>query len=134
MEMTRILLDTNAFSSYVNQDKKIIDQMLKSDKVYLSVISSGELVAGFLKGTKFEYNNITLEKFLKNSKVQLLNISKNTSDIYGKIYYELQKNGLLIPINDVWIAACAIETDSVLVTYDKHFLSIPKLKLWDKIE
>lgn len=132
--MTSILLDTNTFSSYIDYDKKVINAILKSNKVFLSVISSGELIAGFLKGSMFSINNARLNRFLRSSKVQLLDINKNTSEIYGKIYFDLQKVGKPIPTNDMWIAACAIETNSTLITYDKHFLKIPNLKLWSGIK
>ena len=37
----------------------------------------------------------------------------------------------MIPLNDIWIAAHAIETGAKLVTYDKHFRHIAGLRLWD---
>ncbi|HLC83303.1 MAG TPA: PIN domain-containing protein [Bacteroidia bacterium] len=38
-----------------------------------------------------------------------------------------------MPSNDLWIASQAIETGSMLITFDKHFLHIPGLRLWNKI-
>lgn len=134
MEMTRIILDTNAYILYSKKNKKVIGELLKSDEICISVISCGELTAGFLKGTMFEYNNSKLDSFLRNQKVKLLDITKSTSEVYGKIYYRLLKVGKMIPVNDVWIAACAIETNSTLITYDRHFLNISGLKLWDGIK
>lgn len=134
MEMTRIILDTNAYILYAKKDIKVINKILKSDEVCISVISCGELTAGFLKGSKSEANNTNLKKFLSNSKIRLLGVNKKTSEIYGKIYFGLQKIGKPIPINDIWIAACAIETNSILITHDRHFLSIPDLKLWKAIK
>ena len=34
-------------------------------------------------------------------------------------------------LNDVWIAAHAIETGSVLATFDAHFQKIAGLRIWD---
>jgi tRNA(fMet)-specific endonuclease VapC len=45
----------------------------------------------------------------------------------------LKKAGRPIPLNDVWIAAHALETGSVLVTYDAHFAAVPGLRLWDEL-
>jgi len=50
----------------------------------------------------------------------------------GHLKDNLRKLGTPIPINDVWIAAHALETGSVLVTYDDHFSRIPGLRLWSR--
>ncbi len=44
----------------------------------------------------------------------------------------IKKSGTSLPINDIWIAAHALETGSVVVTYDIHFKSIPGLRLWER--
>jgi tRNA(fMet)-specific endonuclease VapC len=44
-----------------------------------------------------------------------------------------KKSGTPIPINDAWIAAHALETGSVLVTFDEHFTAVPGLRLWDEL-
>jgi len=38
-----------------------------------------------------------------------------------------------LPINDVLIAAHALETGSVVVTYDTQFESMPGLRLWERV-
>jgi len=40
----------------------------------------------------------------------------------------LQKKGLPIPENDIWIAALAIEHGLTLVSRDEHFKKIDELK------
>ena len=50
---------------------------------------------------------------------------------YAEIFTSLKAAGTPLPINDVWIAAHALETGSVVVTYDTHFKSIPGLRLWE---
>ena len=52
---------------------------------------------------------------------------------YGTIYSSLVRKGNKIPINDVWIAAHALETGAVLATYDPHFLDVPGLRTWDEL-
>jgi predicted nucleic acid-binding protein len=36
-------------------------------------------------------------------------------------------------VNDVWIAAQAMETASLLITYDARFLAVPGLRTWDEL-
>ena len=47
------------------------------------------------------------------------------------IKHQLQSNGTPIPLNDVWIAAQAIQTGAVLATYDRHFEDVAGVRLWD---
>ncbi len=44
-----------------------------------------------------------------------------TADRYSRVMTALKAKGRPIPINDVWIAAHAMETDADLVWADKHF-------------
>ena len=46
----------------------------------------------------------------------------------------LTKAGTPIPIQDIWIAAQAIQTGSILVTYDRHFLRVAGLRIWAELE
>ncbi len=138
--MNSITLDTNAYSNFVKGDLQIIDQIKNSDIVFVPTIVVGELYVGFYQGNKLQVNERILDLFLNNIFVNRASIQINTAKIYGKIFSELLKKGKPIPTNDIWIAASAIETNSTLVTYDKHFLNIstPKgvadLKLWAKLK
>ena len=62
--------------------------------------------------------------------VSWLNRPGSVQDIFGWLKYQLKLAGTPIPINDVWIAAHAIETGSMLITFDSHFDRIPGLRLW----
>jgi tRNA(fMet)-specific endonuclease VapC len=63
--------------------------------------------------------------------VRELDVTKETADVFGQVKDQLQRAGTPIPMNDVWIAAQALETGSVVVTYDEHFKKVPGLRLWD---
>jgi hypothetical protein len=42
--------------------------------------------------------------------------------MFGQVKFNIKRSGKPLPINDVWIAAHALETGSVVVSYDTHFL------------
>jgi len=44
------------------------------------------------------------------------------------IYLSLQKRGIKIPINDVWIAACCMEVGGTLLTRNKHFEFVDQIE------
>jgi len=55
-------------------------------------------------------------------------VSADVARKYAIIYLSLQKKGIKIPINDVWIAASCMEVGGTLLTRDKYF------KVVDQIE
>jgi tRNA(fMet)-specific endonuclease VapC len=97
----------------------------------MSVFVLGELSAGFRYGSMEKANRQTLEAFLGIPAVQVLEATRETAEYFGLIRTALKKSGRPIPLNDVWVAAHALETGSVLVTYDTHFAAVPGLRIWD---
>jgi tRNA(fMet)-specific endonuclease VapC len=131
--MRRIILDTNVYVGYLRGDEQVLAYLGHAECVYMSVFVMGELYAGFRAGKKEKENKQILEKFLIKSTVTILEASKDTAEIFGLIKESLRKTGHLIPINDVWIGAHALETGSILLTYDQHFKMIPGLRIWDEL-
>ncbi len=131
MEMKKILLDTNAYSNLLRGDEIILDVIAETDIIYMSVIVLAELFTGFKGGKKESWNREILDKFLKKATVSVLDVSRETAEIFSEIKNNLKKSGNPMPINDLWIASHVIETGSVLITDDEHFRKIPGLRLWD---
>ena len=130
--MKRVLLDTNAYSAYLNGAQDILQELSKADFVFISVIVLGELYAGFRGGKKYQYNKEILAQFLSKSTVEIIQINEETSEIFGQVKNKLKKSGTPLPINDIWIASQAIESGSVLITLDKHFTKISGIRLWNE--
>jgi tRNA(fMet)-specific endonuclease VapC len=93
----------------------------------------GELYAGFAGGSRERENKAFLQRFLLKPPVKILNATSETAEVFGLVKSNLKKAGTPLPINDVWIAAHAIETGSVVVTYDAHFTVVSGLRLWDRV-
>lgn len=129
--MKKILLDTNAYTKFLAGDERVLEFLSKAETVYMSVVVIAELLAGFKGGTKQTENQRLLDKFLNKSTVRVLNITAETAEIFSELHYKLKKSGNPLPINDVWIASSAVETGSIVLTYDNHFRLIPGLRLWD---
>ncbi|MBI4651967.1 type II toxin-antitoxin system VapC family toxin [Candidatus Desantisbacteria bacterium] len=126
--MKKILLDTNAYTKYLSGDEGILNMLGRADIIYMSIFVLGELYAGFKSVKKEAWNKDLLDKFLKKPTVEILNATSETSEIFGDVKHSLKISGNSIPINDVWIASHAIETGSILITYDKHFSNVPGLR------
>ena len=52
-----------------------------------------------------------------------------TAEIYGDLWAELARNGEMIPTNDIWIAAAAIQNGIPLVSNDEHLERIVGLEV-----
>jgi tRNA(fMet)-specific endonuclease VapC len=52
-----------------------------------------------------------------------------TPELYGRIFAQLAQAGTLIPQNDIWIAAIALQSDLPLATGDAHFGHVTGLQL-----
>ncbi|MBL7036284.1 type II toxin-antitoxin system VapC family toxin [Candidatus Microgenomates bacterium] len=132
--MTRIILDTNAYSELCKGNSFVKKIFKKANTVYIPAVVLGELFYGFKRGNKENDNLNLLKMFLDQKGLKIVNIDGKTASIYAEIKLELTKNGTPISENDIWIAASAIETGSTVITYDKHFLKIPKIKVWKNLK
>lgn len=131
--MKKVILDTNAYTKLLLGDEQILQALGNADSIFMPVIVLGELFAGFRGGTKETKNRQLLEQFLMKPRVEITPVSKDTAEIFGEIKYSLMRAGTPLPINDIWIAACAIESGAVIISYDDHFLKIPKVRVWDRV-
>lgn len=130
----KILLDTNAYTSLMRGDGQVLSFLNQAEVVYMSVFVIGELKAGFKGGNKWVENEDILMTFLGKSTVKTLVATLETSEVFAEVIHQLKQQGSPIPINDVWIAAHAIETGSKLFTYDKHFKQVPGLRFALNVE
>jgi tRNA(fMet)-specific endonuclease VapC len=128
----KILLDTNAYSELMSGNEKVLKIIDESKVIYFSIFVLGELLAGFKKGNKEKHNLDKLKEFLSGPKIILINTKFRTAEIFAEIKITLMKIGKPIPINDIWIAAHCTEYQAKLVTFDKHFASLPIIKLASK--
>lgn len=131
--MTKILLDTNAYSAFMYGNKKVFERIVESEVTYMSTIVIGELFAGFHGGAKLVQNREELKSFLSKEGVEHIDVSIETAEIFGEIKSRLSKQGKMLPINDIWIAAHAIETGAKLITFNERFKSISGLRVWEEL-
>ena len=131
--MRAVLLDTNAYVRFMAGDDRVLGCLAQAGRVYMSVFVLGELLAGFRAGSKEKQNRQILDRFLAKPSVVVLDATRETAEYFGLIKAALRKSGQPLPLNDVWIAAHALENGAVLVTYDSHFHAVPGLRTWDEL-
>ena len=123
----RIMLDTNAYSAFKRGDESARETIASADEILLPTPVLGELRAGFRSGSREEANLHELELFLSSPRVRVHTLGEETAIFYAEVHGSLRKAGTPIPTNDLWIAASALESGSMLVTRDSHFDAVAGL-------
>lgn len=125
--MSRVLLDTSAYSAYTSGHPDLQEPVRRASTVHLSVVVVGELLAAFLKGGRKRQNEARLREFSAGPRVSILHVDDETAVRYAAIRDFLRRQGTPVPINDLWIAATAAQHGLRLLTLDAHFLRIPQV-------
>jgi tRNA(fMet)-specific endonuclease VapC len=99
----------------------------RAERILMPVPVLAELKFGFLNGTKSRANEANLERFLGRARVEVLACDEDTALRFAELKLQLKKQGTPIPINDVWIAALAVQHHATLFTKDSDFDHIPQL-------
>lgn len=128
-DSSRIVLDTSAYAHLRGGDERVGETIAIAGTVHLSVITLGELEAGFELGHRPAENRARLTEFLAAPFVSVLPITKDVARIYGRIFAQLRWAGTPIGLNDIWIAACAIDSGAQVITFDADFERITGLDL-----
>jgi predicted nucleic acid-binding protein len=125
------LFDTDAISETLR--KKPLEnymqwlQTIPQSEQYTSTVVIGELYKGAYRCAK---SGQILEKIKQKiiPALIILPFDLKTSEIYGKIYAQLEQQGQILAHPDLQIAATAIQHNLELVTGNlKHFSRIPNL-------
>lgn len=128
--MKSLLIDTNVLISLFRGDENIAAEIGAYDRVLVPTVVIGEFKAGINAAVKAgKAQQRQLDEFLDSAAVSVIPVSEDVSDAYARIFRVLKANGTPIPQNDMWIAACAVETGATLYTKDAHFSLIPLLKV-----
>lgn len=127
--MSRVLLDTNAYTALIAGDALIAELLRSSDAVILSPVVLGELFEGFRSGSRYDENMAILGRFRAKPRTITVPITDETAEWFGTIKSSLRRRGRPIPINDVWIAASCFEHGAVLITRDAHFTQVEGLRI-----
>lgn len=119
--MSRLFLDTNAYTALMAGDTRIADVLAACQAVLLSPVIIGELYDGFLGGNRNLENRRILSRFRSRPRTLCVPITDSTAEWFAEIKRSLRRRGTPIPINDIWIAASCMEHGARLLTLDRHF-------------
>jgi tRNA(fMet)-specific endonuclease VapC len=124
----RLVVDTSAYSHFRAGHPEAIDCLARAAAIILPTIVLGELEAAFRLGSRERENRHALDELLVEPFVAVQPVNVEVSREYGEIFAALRRAGTPIPVNDIWIAACARSTGATLLTFDRDFERIPELR------
>ena len=122
-----LLLDTCAIIAFIRSDPAVAVRIRSTSQNYFSIVSHGELRFGALLSLRVADNLWQIEAF--GTTCVMLNADKATAVLYADIKNQLKTKGRMIPDNDLWIAATAIQHSLPLLTNDQHFRAVDGLTL-----
>lgn len=129
--MSRVLINTNAYTALLAGDGRIADALAKSDAVLLSPVVVGERLDGFLNGARAAADRAALERFRAKPRTVGIPITADTAEWFARIKRALRAKSRPLPANDVWIAASCLEHGAKLISFDAHFVAVDGLLRWE---
>jgi tRNA(fMet)-specific endonuclease VapC len=127
----RYLLDTNTVSFIFKGNEAVLRRLssIPMAQVAISAVTEGELRFGLARRPEATRLRQTVEEFLL--RVAILPWDSEAAQQYGRLRAGLEELGQPMGNLDTMIAAHALSAGAVLVTNDKAFTRIKKLKIDD---
>ena len=122
------LLDTNICIYFLNRHPEVIKRVAQCryNEIAISIVTLAELQFGAYNSIQVENNIKRIEFFLE--RIQLLDLTPKTTDIFARIKASLRKAGSIIDDFDILIGATAIENGLTIVTdNERHFSRMKEL-------
>lgn len=127
------MLDTSTLSVLMREEDELMARLLRlsrGQRVVTCPIVRGEVLFGINRLSEGKWKTRLIHKAVQAfSLVHCEPLPAGAGDEYARIKLERQRLGLGIAENDLWVAACALALDEVLVACDSDFSRIEGLKV-----
>lgn len=107
-------------------DRAIQAKVQNTEKLFLASPVVGELYYGARKSSRSMENLTRVNRLTQ--RFPSFSCSLETAKWFGIIKDQLRQKGNLIPDNDIWIAAIAMQHGLILVPRDAHFDEVESLQ------
>ena len=121
-----MILDTNALSEFLKGQPIVVNLAANADVVYLPVIILGEYRYGLIYSQLRTVLTAQLDDYERE--FPILRIDEFTARYYATVRSNLRAKGRPIPVNDIWIAALALQHNLPVLSRDSHFDEVAGLQ------
>lgn len=125
-ERLDFIADTSALIGVLRRDAAA-EAAVAGKSFAITFVTLAELSLGVLKAARPDAAWSRIQDVIGDR--QMLHVSTVTPAIYARIYFDLERRGVMIPINDIWIAALAVEADLPILARDEHFSRVAGLSV-----
>jgi predicted nucleic acid-binding protein len=121
-----VLIDSNVYIEFLNAGLDPVREIGKRASLE-DVACCGIVKAEVLRGIKGPKQRSRLEEFF--SITQMIATPANLWDEVWQMAWKLDRQGRILPLQDIVIACCAIRAGASVMTRDKHFREIPDIRV-----
>jgi tRNA(fMet)-specific endonuclease VapC len=114
-----ILLDSSVIIAHFRGKLDLYQLVMPDEPLFMPLTVLGELLKGARKSAAPEKQRAKINALLKV--VAVINPDTATAESYAATAVALGAKGQIIPENDIWIAAAAVELDMPLAARDAHY-------------
>ena len=121
-----MILDTKAVSALADGEPGAVEQLTRAPDAAIPVVVLGEFRYGIVQSRHRRQYERWLSELL--DVVRVLEINEETTVRYADLRLELKKSGSPLPANDVWVAALCRQYGQPILSRDRHFDVVRRLK------
>ena len=121
-----MILDTNALSAWADGHAGIQMPLRSSNRLITPCVVLGEYFFGIRQSRHRRRYEDWLRRYLPMT--EIATVTAATASYYADIRIELKQRGTPIPSNDAWVAALARQHGQPILSNDKHFDHISRVK------
>ena len=123
----KVCIDSNVYIDMTRGRPAVTGFLADCTEILVPAAVVAELANGLCKANDPRTQHQALARFLARPGVSVVPADYAIAMRWGFLAHLLRRKGRPIPVNDVWTAATAFETASVLLSYDRHFDAIEGL-------
>jgi predicted nucleic acid-binding protein len=126
-----VLVDSSFYIGLLREGRDPAVELLKRTEV-LDLATCGVVQMEVLRGVISSKARASLTRFLSVMiQVQTDNALWESAT---KLAWDLDRDGATLPATDLVIASCALRIDAAVLTFDKHFDSVPGLGVFHSLD
>jgi len=120
-----VMVDTSVWIDFFRNGNSKASEDLSSLIEHDLVCICGIVELEIIQGLKENEKGIVLSAL---DVVNYIEITRQDYKLAGNLINKLRKNGITVPSSDAIIAACSINNDFKLLTFDKDFIHFKQLR------
>jgi tRNA(fMet)-specific endonuclease VapC len=132
MSRKEAALDTSVLIDLFREDPTVFERIAEVEFLWIPVPVIAEMEFGFPRLKNADPHKKRFDAMLSRKDVEIIVCDRKVAEQFSVIKRHLRKKGAMIPVNDIWIAACCATHGKTLVTRDSDFRRVPGLgiEMW----